>query len=157
MRIAAITSWTTALRSLPLPSPSDSKLFHHCLSFCSNTSSQAVYCCRSRRLLKNRIELSLQTSRPRIGADTRYEPLASSAIHRVLIAMLISDYINWFGIFCIGVAFQQALITSAPVGPPTRTSTASVTATVTATPTVTDERRPGISITDHGESHAGLV
>ena len=78
--------------------------------------------------------------------------------------MLISDYINWFGIFCIGVAFQQALITSAPVGPPTRTTStrtaaasASVTATVTATPTVTDERRPGISITDHGESHAGLV
>ena len=58
MRIAAITSWTTTLRSLPLPSPSDPKLFHHCLSFCSNTSSQAVYCCRSRRLLKNRIVIA---------------------------------------------------------------------------------------------------
>lgn len=54
----AITSWATALRSWPPPSPSNSIVFHYCLSFCSDTSSQAVYCCRSRRLLKNRIVIA---------------------------------------------------------------------------------------------------
>ena len=60
MRIAAITSWTTALRSLPPPSRSDSILFRHCLSFCSNRRFIAIDLSAS---WNNRIiELSLQTS-----------------------------------------------------------------------------------------------
>ena len=63
--------------------------------------------------------------------------------------MLVADYINWFGIFCIGVALQQSLLaTTAPAGPATNTAFASVT----TAPTVADERA-----TDHGKSYAGLV
>jgi len=72
--------------------------------------------------------------------------------------MQISDYINWFGIFCIGVALQQALLITAPSAPAHATATA--TAITTGTGTAAYET-VGISsitgATDHGESYAGLV
>jgi hypothetical protein len=76
--------------------------------------------------------------------------------------MQISDYINWFGIFCIGVALQQALLITAPSAPAHATATATATATAITTGTGTAAYETvGISsitgATDHGESHAGLV
>lgn len=65
--------------------------------------------------------------------------------------MLVADYINWFGIFCIGVALQQSLLaTTAPAGPAPKAFASAVTATTA--PTVADKRA-----TDHGKSYAGLV
>ena len=65
--------------------------------------------------------------------------------------MLIADYINWFGIFCIGVALQQSLLaTTAPAGP-------AVASAVTATPTPTTVAVADKRATDHGKSYAGLV
>ena len=69
---------------------------------------------------------------------------------RLIIAMLIADYINWFGIICIGVALQQSLLaTTAPAGPAPSAFASCGTTTPT---TVADERA-----TDHDKSYAGLV